>query len=52
MTTAARAPALVTGAGRRIGRTIALSLAGAGHDVAVHYRGSREDAQAVADEIA
>ena len=29
--------ALVTGAARRIGREIALYLAGRGYDVAVHY---------------
>lgn len=43
--------ALVTGAGRRIGRTIALALARAGHDVAVHHRGSAEAAEGVAAEI-
>jgi NAD(P)-dependent dehydrogenase (short-subunit alcohol dehydrogenase family) len=43
--------ALVTGAGRRIGRTIAIELARAGFDVAIHYGGSREEAEAVADEI-
>jgi NAD(P)-dependent dehydrogenase (short-subunit alcohol dehydrogenase family) len=43
--------ALVTGAARRIGRALALEAAAAGHDVAVHYRGSREEAHAVADEI-
>ncbi|MYN20016.1 short-chain dehydrogenase, partial [Rugamonas sp. FT107W] len=32
--------ALVTGAARRIGRAIALGLARAGWDVAVHYRAS------------
>jgi NAD(P)-dependent dehydrogenase (short-subunit alcohol dehydrogenase family) len=35
---------LVTGAARRIGRDIALELARHGHDVAVHYRQSRDDA--------
>lgn len=41
---------LVTGAARRIGRAIALDLAGHGFDVAVHWRSSRADADAtVAD---
>lgn len=35
---------LVTGAARRLGREIALALAGAGWRVAVHYRDSLEDA--------
>ena len=43
--------ALVTGAGRGFGRTIAQRLAAAGARVAVHYRGSREGAEAVAAEI-
>ncbi len=43
--------ALVTGAARRIGRTIALELAREGCDVAVHYGTSREEADAVVDEI-
>lgn len=42
--------ALVTGSARGIGRRLLLSLAGSGHDVAVHYRSSREAAEAVADE--
>jgi NAD(P)-dependent dehydrogenase (short-subunit alcohol dehydrogenase family) len=42
--------ALVTGAARRIGRTIALALARDGWDVAVHYGRSRADAaRTVAD---
>jgi NAD(P)-dependent dehydrogenase (short-subunit alcohol dehydrogenase family) len=44
--------ALVTGAGRRLGRAIALGLARAGWDIAVHYRHSHDAARAVAQEIA
>ena len=44
--------ALVTGAGRRLGRAIALELARAGWDIAVHYRHSHDEARAVAQEIA
>jgi NAD(P)-dependent dehydrogenase (short-subunit alcohol dehydrogenase family) len=41
---------LVTGAARRLGREIALALAAAGWQVAVHYRGSADEArQTVAD---
>ncbi|MBO9706737.1 MAG: SDR family oxidoreductase [Caulobacter sp.] len=47
-----RGAALVTGAGRRIGRALALEAARSGFDVAVHYRTARDEAQAVADEIA
>ena len=36
---------LVTGAARRLGRAIALHLAAHGWQVAVHYRGSRADAE-------
>lgn len=43
--------ALVTGAGRRIGRAIALRLAAEGARVVVHYRSSRSEAEAVAAEI-
>lgn len=39
---------LVTGAARRLGRAIALDLAAAGHDLAIHYRGSAEDAEQTA----
>ncbi len=36
--------ALVTGAGQRLGREIALGLARLGADVAVHFHGSRAGA--------
>src|SRR5512141_2787851 len=43
--------ALVTGAAVRVGRSIALALAGCGADVAVHYRSSRPQAEETAGAI-
>lgn len=43
--------ALVTGAARRLGRTIALALARDGWDVGVHYATSEAQAQRTAEEV-
>jgi len=50
-TGAPRGAALVTGAARRIGRSIALELARAGFDVAVHHNNSEADAADTVREI-
>ncbi|MBY0563477.1 MAG: SDR family oxidoreductase [Hyphomonadaceae bacterium] len=42
--------ALVTGAGQRLGRAVALHLARHSWNIAVHYRSSVSEAEAVADE--
>lgn len=44
------APALVTGAAHGLGRAAVLALAREGHDVAIHYRRSRREAEAVRSE--
>ena len=38
---------MVTGGGRRVGRAVALELARCGFDVAIHYRGSENEAREV-----
>jgi pteridine reductase len=43
--------ALVTGAAIRLGRVIALTLARAGADIAVHYRSSRDEAVGLAAQV-
>ena len=43
--------ALITGAGKRIGRALALGLAEHGFDIGVHYNTSADDAEEVAKQI-
>ncbi|MGO4907378.1 SDR family oxidoreductase [Pseudorhodobacter sp. W20_MBD10_FR17] len=45
------ARALITGAGRRLGRAMALYLAGRGYDIAVHYASSEAEADSLVAEI-
>jgi len=47
-----RPAAFITGGARRIGRAIALALAGRGYDVALHYHRSRDEAQRTAEDLA
>lgn len=42
-----RGVAVVTGAGKRVGRTIALDLAAFGYDIGIHYNGSADAAAEV-----
>ncbi len=48
---ASRPVVLVTGAARRVGREIALDLAAHGHDVAIHFHASAEEALLTAQTI-
>ena len=43
--------ALITGGAKRLGRGIALALAEAGFDLAIHYNTSREEAEALAADL-
>lgn len=43
--------ALVTGAGRRLGRAIALALADAGVNIVAHYNASRDEAEGLAGQV-
>ena len=47
----ARGTVLVTGGAKRIGRAISLRLAADGYSVAVHHRGSEEEAAEVVERI-
>lgn len=47
----ARGTALITGAGRRIGRALALEAARAGYDVAIHHRASADEAEETAADV-
>jgi NAD(P)-dependent dehydrogenase (short-subunit alcohol dehydrogenase family) len=42
---------LITGAARRVGRELALAIAGAGGDVVIHYGRSQDEARSLSEEI-
>ena len=46
------AGALITGAGRRVGRAFAAALAADGYDLALHHRTAREETEALAAQLA
>jgi pteridine reductase len=46
-----RPVALVTGAGRRLGATVARTLHGAGYDLVLHYRASADAIRVLCDEL-
>jgi NAD(P)-dependent dehydrogenase (short-subunit alcohol dehydrogenase family) len=48
---AERGAALITGAGRRIGRVLALTLARAGFDIVIHHRDAADDAERLSQEV-
>lgn len=43
--------ALITGGAKRVGKAIALALAGRGFDIALHYNTAEADARATAEEV-
>ncbi len=43
--------AFITGAGKRLGKEIALALAGMGYDIALHFSNSESEAKETAEEI-
>ena len=49
--TLSRPTALVTGAGKRLGRAMALALAANGFNIGIHYRSSAGDASEVKKEV-
>lgn len=51
MTEHTRPVVLITGAARRVGAVIARTLHGTGYDLALHYRGSRAELDALAAEL-
>lgn len=51
MTTQAGRTALVTGGARRVGKAIALALAGRGADIVIHYNSGAAEAEATAAEV-
>ena len=42
---------LITGAAKRIGKEMALSFFNKGWDIVIHYNGSKEEAEALADKM-